>query len=77
MTNAPHQTFRRFHLTRTIDDTGVSGTGLVAEGIQYRDGRCAMRWCVNPARSTTIYDNTNELITIHGHDGHTTIEWID
>lgn len=70
-------TNRRFVLQRDIDETGVSGTGRVAEGLQFEDGRATMRWCVNPARSTTTYDNTTELITIHGHDGKTKIIWID
>ena len=73
----PHHDFRRFHLYRHDDETGVSGTGIVAEGIQYQDGRISMRWCVNPARSTTAYDNAPDVTTIHGHDGKTEIIWID
>lgn len=56
--------FKRFHLQRDIDETGVSGTGLVAEGVQFRDGVAVMRWCVNPARSTTVYASTEELLNI-------------
>ena len=73
----PDPMFRRFHLYRHHDETGVSGTGIVTEGIQYRDGQVSMRWCVNPARSTTTYANTADVTTIHGHDGKTDIIWID
>ena len=73
----PDPLFRRFHLYRHHDETGVSGPGIVAEGIQYRDGCIAMRWCVNPARSTTVYTNHDDVTTIHGHDGKTEIVWID
>lgn len=34
---------RLFTLERTIDITGISGTGIVAEGIQFSDGTVAMR----------------------------------
>lgn len=73
----PHQWFRRFHLYRHEDETGVSGTGVVAEGIPYQDGHVSMRWCVQPARSTTIYRSHGDVATIHGHDGKTEIIWID
>jgi hypothetical protein len=73
----PHPSFRRFHLYRHADETGVSGTGTVAEGIQYQDGHVSMRWCVKAARSTTIYTHTDDVTTIHGHDGKTEIIWID
>lgn len=76
-THEPDLDFRRFHLYRHDDETGVSGTGVVAEGIQFRDRRIAMRWCVNPARSTTVYDVPADVTTIHGHDGKTEIIWID
>lgn len=75
--HTPHPNFRRFHLQRHNDETGVSGTGTVAEGTQYQDGTITMRWCVNPARSTTTYDNHHDVTTIHGHDGKTEIIWID
>jgi len=69
--------FQRFHLERDIDETGVSGTGLVAEGVQFRDGVVAMRWCVNPARSTTVYESVEHVLAIHGHDGKTRVTWVD
>lgn len=72
-----HPNFRRFHLYRHNDETGVSGTGTVAEGIQYQDGYVSMRWCVQPARSTTTYNTADDVTTIHGHDGKTEIIWID
>lgn len=69
--------FKRFHLQRDFDETGVSGTGTVAEGVQFQDGRIAMRWCVNPARSTTAYDTIEHVETIHGHNGKTHVVWLD
>lgn len=72
-----HHNFRRFHLHRHNDETGVSGTGTVAEGIQFQDGCVSMRWCVRPAHSTTHYTTIDDVILIHGHNGKTEIIWID
>lgn len=35
---------RRFHLVRDDDETGISGTGVVAEGIEFSNGMCAACW---------------------------------
>ena len=69
--------FKRFRLRRLVDVTGVSGEGIVTEGVQFRDGTCVMRWLALPYQSTCIYANATELIKIHGHDGNTVLEWVD
>ena len=68
---------RRFVLDRTEDISGVSGVGTVAEGVQFSDGECVIRWKTVPVASTAIYDSVEDMITIHGHDGATQIRWID
>ena len=35
---------RTFRLIRDEDPTGISGTGSVAEGVEFDDGTVAMRW---------------------------------
>jgi hypothetical protein len=67
---------RRFYLVRDEDETGISGTGVVAEGLEFSDGSCVMRWLTDTT-STAIYRNVNDLIAIHGHGGKTTVGWID
>lgn len=69
--------FRRFVVQRDIDETGVSGTGLVVEGVQFEDGRVAFRWCAQPARSSGEFDCIETMMGIHGHDGKTRAVWID
>ena len=32
-----------FQLHRHEDESGVSGTGIVAEGVQFSDGKCALK----------------------------------
>jgi len=66
---------RTFELVRDVDLTGVSGTGVVAEGVEFSDGTCAMRW-VTSYHSTAVYDSLPELVAIHGHDGLTRVRWI-
>ena len=67
---------RRFILQRDIDETGISGVGAVAQGVQFDDGVCAMRWNTNTG-STAIYDSAKDVEAIHGHNGKTQIVWLD
>ena len=67
---------RRFVLNRVTDATGVSGTGIVAEGVMWGDGTCALRWRT-ASKSTAVYECMADLETIHGHNGDTRIEFVD
>ena len=35
---------RIFHFFRHEDASGVGGTGVVAEGVEFTNGWCAVRW---------------------------------
>jgi Transcriptional regulator PadR-like family len=61
---------RLFELHRDTDESGVSGTGIVAEGVEYGDGTCAMRWKSGTA-STAVYSSLADVEKIHGHGGAT------
>lgn len=67
---------RRFYLVRNEDESGVSGTGTVAEGVEFTDGTCVMRWKTATA-STAVYNSIVDLEVIHGHGGKTLVQWID
>lgn len=72
---------KRFHLVRNKDISGVSGTGRVAEGVQFTDGTAALKWLVAP-KSTGFYNSISDVIQVHDHRGTgnengTHIEWID
>ena len=67
---------RRFHLVRDEDISGVSGVGVVAEGVLFSTGKCVLSWTTRH-RSVAIYDNAEELEAIHGHDGRARIVWVD
>lgn len=78
---------RRFVLQRKADYTGMSGTGDVAEGVEFEDGTCAMRWKELPeddpnyirgVRATTvIYSSADSIEALHGHNGFTVVQWVD
>jgi hypothetical protein len=65
---------RIFDLVRSEDETGISGTGAVAWGVEFPDGVCVLRWRAIH-RSTAVYDSIDELVAIHGHGGKTQVEW--
>ncbi len=67
---------RRFHLERDTDVTGISGTGRVAEGVVFSNGKVAMAWLTEVA-SVGVYDRIDDIERIHGHGGMTRIVWED
>ena len=69
---------RRFELHRTRDVSGVSGTGIVAEGIVFSTGTAVVHWISGRFQSTVTWpDGVPAVEEIHGHGGATTIHWID
>jgi len=63
---------KTFDLLRREDESGVSGTGLVAEGVEFTDGTVAIRWKSDMA-CTGIYDSIEHVVHIHGHEGKTVV----
>lgn len=66
---------RRFHLERDVDVSGISGTGIVAEGIEFTDGTTVIRWVTGDHRSTVVWPSIAAVEAIHGHGGATRIVW--
>jgi hypothetical protein len=62
-------------MIRHKDISGVSGTGVVAEGVVFSDGTTVLRWLVAIHPSTNIYDDISDLERIHGHDGATELRF--
>jgi hypothetical protein len=67
---------RRFVLMRSEDVSGTSGTGVVAEGIQFSNGQVALHWTTQ-LQSVAVFDNIATVEQIHGHEGKTLVEWLD
>lgn len=69
---------RCFQLHRDTDVSGVSGTGVVAEGVEFSDGTVALRWTSEWPTSVVFHDRgLDSLDAVHGHNGTTRIVWID
>ena len=65
---------RTFELHRDVDESGVSGTGVVAEGCEFRDGVVSLRWLTEWPSSVCYYERGMEAVEqIHGHNGKTRI----
>lgn len=69
-------TARRFVLNRHEDATGTSGTGVVAEGVCFSNGKVALHW-LSHLGAVNVYDSMEVTTTLHGHDGRTVVEWRD
>lgn len=68
---------RRFILNRETDITGISGTGIVAEGVRFTDGTAVLRW-LSAYRTTVTHDKGMASVrAIHGHVGNTEIVYLD
>ena len=61
-----------FHFYRGEDQSGVSGTGAVVEGVQFTNGWCALRW-ISSHSSICFYRSIEEVRQIHSHGGKTEI----
>jgi hypothetical protein len=67
---------RRFELHRDEDATGVSGVGIVAEGVVYHNGWVSMIWRTS-LFSLVVYPNIMSVESIHGHNGKTRLVFLD
>lgn len=76
-----YQEPRKFKLIRLDDESGVSGTGHVLDGIVWHNGKVTVCWCSpTSASSIVIYDNFQDFWDIHLHPHPTNkskIEWED
>lgn len=82
---------RGFQLHRDHDVSGVSGEGVVADGICYDEAypvylpdatlEMPAGWCViawrGEHRSTVLWASVESAIAVHGHHGATRLVWTD
>jgi hypothetical protein len=76
-------TTRTFILYRDQDITGISGTGPVADGVEFPDGTTVVRWrdLGGPAAergvrpTTVVFESIDAVDALHGHGGATRIVW--
>ena len=69
-----------FWLVRDEDITGASGTGIVAEGVEFTgeagEGVVALRWLSDWPTSVVFHDRGIASVeAVHGHGGKTRVVW--
>jgi hypothetical protein len=74
--NASQREPRLFQLVRYADVSGVSGTGTVAEGVEWSDGAVALRWLGRWAATSAWEGGLDAVLAVHGHGGATTVRWL-
>lgn len=67
---------RLFALERDVDVSGVSGVGVVADGVLWPDGTVSVRWR-GERPSIVHWTSLDDVKAIHGHNGSTRFEWLD
>jgi hypothetical protein len=65
-------TISTFHLMRFEDESGVSGTGWVAEGAVFSNGWVVLIWPTETP-SLNLYMSIEAVEAVHGHGGLTRI----
>ncbi|MDQ3108140.1 MAG: hypothetical protein M3Q68_10100 [Actinomycetota bacterium] len=76
MTDRAPEGMRRFVMHRERDASGVSGTGLVLEGVHFSTGVVVVHWLTPPPRgSISVFDSLDQFLSIHvrPHPGNQTI----
>jgi hypothetical protein len=80
MSDSAHPTLATFRVVRDQDISGISGTGVVAEGVQFSDGWVVTHWLDQapmwePKTDVWHHKGTGPITKIHGHGGATRIVW--
>ncbi|GAB3943590.1 hypothetical protein GCM10029976_066430 [Kribbella albertanoniae] len=68
---------RVFVLDRHRDLSGVSGTGVVAEGVEWSDGSVALRWSGENPTTVAFETGMVGVEAVHGHGGATEVRFLD
>ena len=72
---------RRFELYRYRDPSGISGTGVVAIGLEFPPDHEGHQWIAlkwlgrHPA--LTLWPSLYDLLEVHGHLGASDVRWLD
>jgi len=60
------QGIRTFTVARTFDETGISGEGVVIEGLTLATGQCVVHWLYPPPRGgIAIFDSMSDFVKVH------------
>lgn len=81
MTERAPDGMQGFVMIRERDVSGVSGTGVVLEGVQFSTGVVVIHWLTPPPRgSISVFDSLEQFLSIHvapHPDNHTELKFED
>ncbi len=67
---------RRFVIERTVDVTGISGTGLILSGVEWTaDGPCDVYW--HRTKTTGQYPSLACVESTHCYASNARVVWLD
>lgn len=70
------RSIKRFRLYRNEDKIGISGTGLIADGVQFANGKVCVHW-FGETQSIVVWDNIKDMEKVNCHNGSTRIIFLD
>ena len=60
------QGIKSFTVCRQTDETGISGEGIVIEGVVLATGQCVIHWLYPPPRGgIAIFDSMEDFLKVH------------
>ena len=60
------QGIRTFTVCRSYDETGISGDGVIIEGVTLASGHCLIHWLYPPPRGgIAIFDSLEDFLKVH------------
>jgi hypothetical protein len=68
-----------FYLYRKEDEIGVSGTGVVAVGVEFPSGQVLLEWVSKRTDEGSLarYETMDGMMEVHGHGGKTELRFYD
>ena len=64
--NRAPEGIRTFTVCRQHDETGVSGEGVIIEGVVLASGHCIVHWLFPPPRGgIAIFDSLEDFLKVH------------
>ena len=70
-------TARPFVLARHEDPSGVSGLGIIAEGVVWTGGSADLHWMTDWESFVHWPGGLDDILAVHGHGGATVCRFLD
>lgn len=65
-----------FVIIRETDNTGISGIGIVADGVQFKNGKCVLCWR-GKIQTIVIHENIKSVMQLSCSHSKSKIKWLN